>query len=474
VLDENHLGLDKAKERILEYLAVRKLNADAKGPVLCLVGPPGVGKTSIARAVAKSLGREFVRVSLGGVKDEAEIRGHRRTYVGAMPGRIIQGLQQAGTNNPVFLLDEVDKIGADHRGDPSAALLEVLDPEQNSAFRDHYLGVEFDLSKVLFLSTANMLEPIQPAFRDRLEIMRLSGYTEEEKIAISKTHLIPRQLAENGIDENPPTISENAVRRMIESYTHESGLRSLERQVAKICRKVARRRAEGDDRPVRVTASNVPSWLGTPPTLPECMLTEDRVGVATGLAVTAVGGDVLFVEALALPGEGRLTLTGSLGEVMKESATAALSFIRSRAGELGLSAEDFRKHDLHVHVPEGATPKDGPSAGVTLISAIVSAFTGIPLRRDVAMTGEVTLRGSVLPVGGVREKVIAARRAGVKHVLLSESNRKDIADVPEAVRDEIEFHLVEDILDVLACSLTEMPRPRSSKGRAKSAPVATR
>jgi len=465
ILDENHLGLEKAKDRILEYLAVRKLKSDAKGPVLCLVGPPGVGKTSIARAVATSLGREFVRVSLGGVKDEAEIRGHRRTYVGAMPGRIIQGLQQAGTNNPVFLLDEVDKIGADHRGDPSAALLEVLDPEQNATFRDHYLGVEFDLSKVLFISTANVLEPIQPAFRDRLEILRLSGYTEEEKLAIGKAHLFPRQLEENGIAENPPTVSENAMRSIIESYTHEAGLRAFERQMAKICRKVARRRAEGDERPVRITAANVPTWLGTPPTLPEMALAEDRVGVATGLAVTSAGGDVLFVEALAIPGEGKLTLTGSLGNVMKESATAALSFVRSRAGELGLTPEDFRKNDLHVHVPEGATPKDGPSAGVTLISAIVSAFTGIPLRKDVAMTGEVTLRGAVLPVGGVRDKVIAARRAGVKHVLLSEKNRKDIDDVPEQVRSDIEFYFVEDILDVLACSLTSMPRPRPTPTR---------
>ena len=474
VLDEHHLGLDKAKERILEYLAVRKLKKDAKGPVLCLVGPPGVGKTSIARAVAKALGREFVRISLGGVKDEAEIRGHRRTYVGAMPGRVIQGMQQAGTNNPVFLLDEVDKIGADHRGDPSAALLEVLDPEQNGAFRDHYLGVEFDLSNVLFLCTANVLEPIHPAFRDRLEILRLSGYTEEEKVAIVKRHLLPRQLEENGIEKNAPTVSDNAVRSIIECYTHESGLRSLERQLAKVCRKVARRRAEGDERPVRLTASNVSSWLGTPPTLPEKALEEDRVGVATGLAVTAVGGDVLFVEALAIPGDGKVTLTGSLGEVMKESAAASISFVRSRAGELGLSSEDFRRHDLHVHVPEGATPKDGPSAGVTLISAIVSAFTRIPLRSNVAMTGEVTLRGKVLPVGGIREKVLAARRAGIRHVLLSEANRKDLADVPAEARRDIEFHFVEDIIDVLACSLTEMPSPRRAPATpADLAPIET-
>ncbi|MEM7248028.1 MAG: endopeptidase La [Acidobacteriota bacterium] len=464
ILDEDHHGLDKAKERILEYLAVRKLKDDATGPILCLVGPPGVGKTSIARSIARAMGRQFVRLSLGGVRDEAEIRGHRRTYVGAMPGRIIQGLQQAGSNNPVFLLDEVDKIGSDHRGDPSAALLEVLDPEQNSSFRDHYLGAEFDLSKVLFIATANVMGPIHPAFRDRLEILRLTGYTEEEKLAIARLHLLPRQGTDNGISEHPFKISDNALRRIVSSYTHESGLRSLERQLGKICRKVARRHAEGNTEPLRITASNLQAWLGSPPTLPDRVLSEDRVGVATGLAVTSVGGDVLFVEALTVPGDGRVTLTGSLGAVMKESAEAALSFVRSRAADLGLDPEQFRTQDLHVHVPEGATPKDGPSAGTCLISAIVSAFTGVPIHRHVAMTGEVTLRGAVLPVGGVRDKVLAARRAGVSRVILAEANRKDLSELPAGVRRDLDFEFVSNIEQVLQAALVSPPAPRPRRG----------
>ena len=462
VLEEDHHGLDKAKDRIIEFLAVRKLKKTVKGPVLCLAGPPGVGKTSIAKSIARALNRKFVRISLGGVRDEAEIRGHRRTYVGAMPGRIIQGLAQAGSSNPVFLLDEVDKIGADHRGDPAAALLEVLDPEQNHAFRDHYLGVEYDLSNVLFITTANLLEPIPPAFRDRLEVLRLPGYTPEEKVAIARKHLIPKQVLENGVDGGHVHVSDHAVRQVIACYTHEAGLRTLERRIAQVCRRVARRRAEGDLRTVHVTTRNLDSFLGPAPTMPERALSEDRIGVATGLAVTSAGGDVLFVEALVLPGTGHLMLTGSLGEVMKESANAALSFVRSRAAELGIGPDDFRTSDVHVHVPEGATPKDGPSAGITLICALVSAFTHAPLRHDVAMTGEVTLRGTVLPVGGIRDKLLAARRAGIRHVVLAEGNRKDMAEVPAEARKGLTLHFVEDVSDVLACALTEPPRPRGT------------
>lgn len=518
ILNEDHYGLDEVKDRILEFLAVHQLRLEfeaeaaaedaepaaevagdaaapgeaqaateeavteaaspaadadressrdddvAKAPILLFVGPPGVGKTSLAKSIARAMGRKYVRISLGGARDEADIRGHRRTYVGAMPGRIIQGLQQAGSNNPVFLLDEVDKIGSDHRGDPSAALLEVLDPEQNSSFRDHYLGAEFDLSKVLFIATANVMGPIHPAFRDRLEILRLTGYTEEEKLAIARLHLLPRQGTDNGISEHPFKISDNALRRIVSSYTHESGLRSLERQLGKICRKVARRHAEGNTEPLRITASNLQAWLGSPPTLPDRVLSEDRVGVATGLAVTSVGGDVLFVEALTVPGDGRVTLTGSLGAVMKESAEAALSFVRSRAADLGLDPEQFRTQDLHVHVPEGATPKDGPSAGTCLISAIVSAFTGVPIHRHVAMTGEVTLRGAVLPVGGVRDKVLAARRAGVSRVILAEANRKDLSELPAGVRRDLDFEFVSNIEQVLQAALVSPPAPRPRRG----------
>jgi ATP-dependent Lon protease len=467
VLAEDHFGLDQTKDRILEYMAVRKLRGDARGPILCLAGPPGVGKTSIVRSIARAMGRRFQRVSLGGVRDEAEIRGHRRTYVGAMPGRIIQAIQQAGSVNPVILLDEVDKLGSDHRGDPSAALLEVLDPEQNRAFRDHYLGVEYDLSKVLFICTANMLEPIHPAFRDRMEILKLSGYTPEEKREIAKRHLLPRQLEENGLHAGDVTLSDNAIDAIVSCWTHEAGLRTLERRIAQICRKVARRHAEGDDGRARVTETGLQRYLGTPPTMPERALTADRVGVATGLAVTSAGGDVLFVEALVLPGSGQLILTGSLGDVMKESARAALSFVHAHGEELGIPAEMFRRWDMHVHLPEGATPKDGPSAGITLICAMVSALTGIPLRHDVAMTGEVTLRGSLLPVGGIRDKMLAARRAGITHVILAEANRKDIADVPAEARKGLEFHPCEDVLDALACALSETPRPRG-----KALPVA--
>ncbi len=463
VLDEDHFGLAGAKDRIIEYMAVRKLRRDARGPILCLAGPPGVGKTSIARSIARSMGRKFQRVSLGGVRDEAEVRGHRRTYVGAMPGRIIQAIQQAGCVNPIILLDEVDKIGSDHRGDPAAALLEVLDPEQNKAFRDHYLGVEYDLSRVLFIATANMLEPIHPAFRDRMEVLKLAGYTPEEKLEILRRHLLPKQLEENGLAQGDVTFSDNAVASMVACYTHEAGLRTLERRVAQVCRKVARRRAEGDDTRARVSAANLSVYLGTPPSLPEKALSHDRVGVATGLAVTAAGGDVLFLEALLLPGHAQLILTGSLGDVMKESARAALSFVHAHADEFGIAPETFRRWDLHVHVPEGATPKDGPSAGIALIAAMVSAFTGIPLRHDVAMTGEVTLRGQLLPVGGIRDKVLAARRAGIRHVVLAEANKKDLADIPPEARKGLQFHTCDDVAEALACALAESPRPRGDR-----------
>ncbi|HET6373586.1 MAG TPA: endopeptidase La, partial [Candidatus Polarisedimenticolia bacterium] len=401
ILDEDHFGLEKIKDRILEYLSVRKLNKQMKGPILCFVGPPGVGKTSLGRSIARALGRKFVRISLGGVRDEAEIRGHRRTYVGAMPGRIIQGMHQAGSINPVFMLDEVDKLGADYRGDPSSALLEVLDPEQNNTFRDHYLGVSYDLSSVLFIATANMLEPIQPAFLDRMEVIRLSGYTEEEKIEIAKRHILPKQIKENGLRPTHIEFVESGVARVIAAYTREAGLRNLERELATVCRKVARKVAENDLKGrIKITNTNVDDFLGAPRILPEESLKADRVGVATGLAWTASGGDILFVEATTMSGRGQLTLTGQLGDIMKESAQAALSYARARSASLGISEKFFSSHDIHVHVPEGAIPKDGPSAGITMAVAMFSAVSGRTVRRDVAMTGEITLRGQVLPVGG--------------------------------------------------------------------------
>ena len=403
ILDEDHYGLEKIKERIVEYLAVRKLKDKAKGPLLCFVGPPGVGKTSLGRSIARALGRKFVRLSLGGVKDEAEIRGHRRTYVGSMPGRIVQGIHQAGANNPVFMLDEVDKIGADFRGDPSSALLEVLDPEQNNTFRDHYLGVPFDLSNVMFICTANLTDTIQPAFLDRMEVIRLSGYTGDEKLEIAKRHLVPKQLDEHGLTPEHLVFTDPALRAVVESYTREAGLRNFEREIATVTRKVARRVAEGETGTVRVTPGSLQRFLGAPKTLPEERLKKDEVGIATGLAWTATGGDVLFVEATVMKGKGRLTLTGQLGDVMKESAQAALSWIRAHSRTLGLREEVFGVHDVHVHVPEGAIPKDGPSAGVTMATALVSAFSGRAVKASLAMTGEITLRGHVLPIGGLME-----------------------------------------------------------------------
>src|SRR5918911_1492318 len=455
ILDEDHYGLEKVKERIIEALAVRKLKEKPKGSILCLVGPPGVGKTSLGRSIARALDRKFVRLSLGGLHDEAEIRGHRRTYVGAMPGRIVQALQQAGTNNPLIMLDEIDKVGADFRGDPSSALLEVLDPEQNNSFRDNYLGVTFDLSNVMFMTTTNVLDTVQPALRDRMEVIRLAGYTEEEKLEIARRHLLPKQIEENGITAKNVQISKKALSAVVQQYTQEAGLRQLEREIGRVCRKVARRIAEGKSEAVRVTPKNVHEYLGAPKVFPEEILKKDQVGVATGLAWTAVGGDVLFIEALRMKGKGHLVLTGQLGEVMRESAQAAYSYAKSRAKELEINEEDFNNYDLHIHIPEGAIPKDGPSAGITLATAMVSALSQRPVRKDVAMTGEITLRGNVLPVGGVKEKVLAARRARVTKVIPPPLNRRDMEEIPKELFGEIQFVFVDNVRQVFQEALKE-------------------
>jgi ATP-dependent Lon protease len=465
ILDEDHYGLEKIKERILEYLSVRKLKDRMKGPILCFVGPPGVGKTSLGRSIARALGRKFVRISLGGVRDEAEIRGHRRTYVGSMPGRIIQGMHQAGSINPVFMLDEVDKLGADYRGDPSSALLEVLDPEQNNSFRDHYLGVPYDLSRVMFIATANLMDPIHPAFRDRMEVIYLSGYTEEEKLTIARRHLVPKQLSENGLEAAEVTLSDSALRTVISEYTREAGLRNLEREIASVCRKVARRVALGKGKRHRITSGRAKALLGAPKVRPEQQLQRDQVGVSTGLAWTATGGDILFVEATTMRGTGKLILTGQLGEVMKESAKAALSYARSRAREFGVEADYFFKNDIHVHVPEGAIPKDGPSAGITMATAMLSAFTERPVRRQVAMTGEITLRGNVLPVGGIKEKVLAARRAGIHSIVLPEANRTNLEEIPRYLKRDMKFFFVGDVQEVFIIALGD-PAPGSGRSRA--------
>ncbi|MFY9822635.1 MAG: endopeptidase La [Thermoanaerobaculia bacterium] len=458
VLDEDHYDLEKIKERILEYLAVRKLKPDTRGPILCFVGPPGVGKTSLGRSIARSLGRKFVRISLGGVRDEAEIRGHRRTYVGALPGRIVQGIRQAGTSNPVFVLDEIDKIGADYRGDPSSALLEVLDPEQNFSFVDHYLGINYDLSRVMFIATANLLEPVQPAFRDRMEVIRLTGYTQEEKVRIARLHLIPKQLRENGLTEEQITFSEAAIREVISGYTKEAGLRNLERELGAICRKVAVKVARGETAGQEIDSPKVESLLGVRKHFAEELLNRDRVGVATGLAWTAVGGDILFIEVVAVPGKGQLLLTGQLGEVMKESAQAAVSYARSWAGTHGpLAAGDdfFAKHDLHIHVPAGSIPKDGPSAGITIGTAILSVLTGKPVNRRAAMTGEITLRGDVLPIGGLKEKALAAKLAGVDTLIVPRLNRRDLSEIPETIKEGLTFHFVDHMDEVLKLALID-------------------
>ena len=463
VLDEDHYGLDKVKKRIVEYLAVRKLKKDKKGPILCLLGPPGVGKTSLGKSIARALGRKFVRISLGGVHDEAAIRGHRRTYVGALPGQIIQGMKKSGTINPVFMMDEVDKIGHDFRGDPSAALLEVLDPEQNNSFADHYLEIPYDLSNVMFVATANVADPIPPPLRDRMEILEIPGYTRREKLAIARQHLIPKQLEEHGLTPETLTITDEAVEEIIEHYTREAGVRSLERQVASVIRGVAVKVAEGDTT-ARVIKSedDLREFLGPIKYTSEVAERTEETGVATGLAWTSVGGEILFIEATRMFGTGKLQLTGQLGDVMKESAHAALSYVRTFAEKYGLPRDFLEKSDVHIHIPAGAMPKDGPSAGITMFTAIVSLLTGIRVRHDVAMTGEISLRGRVLPVGGIKEKVLAAHRAGVKRVIMPERNKADLEEVPKEVRDELEFVFVHKLDEVLEAALERLPEPSQS------------
>ncbi len=466
VLDEDHYDLEKVKERILEYLAVNKLKKKLKGPVLCFVGPPGVGKTSLGKSIARSLGRKFTRVSLGGIRDEAEIRGHRRTYVGALPGRIIQGIKQAESKNPVFMLDEIDKIGTDFRGDPSAALLEVLDPEQNHAFSDHYLNLPFDLSNVLMICTANMLDPIPSTLRDRMEIIALSGYTNEEKLVIARTYLIPRQLEANGISPDILEISDDALLRIIAQYTKEAGLRNLEREIASVCRKVARKVAEGKKESTRVTRRNIHLFLGPPKFIPETEVEENEVGVAVGLAWTSVGGEILHVEASLSKGKGTLTLTGQLGDVMKESAQAAVSYARSQAKKLGIEEDFYQKLDIHIHVPAGAIPKDGPSAGITMGTALISALTRRAVSRHVAMTGEITLRGRVLPIAGLKEKCLAAYRAGIKTIIIPDQNEKDLDEIPKQLRRRLRFVTAKTMWDVLDCALLTKPE-KTARASAK-------
>jgi ATP-dependent Lon protease len=458
ILEEDHFGLEKVKERIIEYLAIRKLKNNLKGPILCLVGPPGVGKTSIAKSIARALNRNYVRMSLGGVRDEAEIRGHRKTYVGAMPGRIIAALKQAGTKNPLILLDEIDKMSSDFRGDPASAMLEVLDGEQNFAFRDHYLELPFDLSNVLFLTTANNIETIPRPLLDRMEVIHISGYTEEEKVNIAIKHLIPKQVMEHGLSKSSVRFGEQAVRDIINYYTRESGVRNLEREIAAVCRKAARQLVSKNRKYIRVTSKNIEKFLGTKRYRYEKINKKDEIGIATGLAWTPAGGDTLSIEVTLMNGSGKLELTGHLGEIMKESAKAAMSFIRSRVGQFGIDPEFYNKNDVHIHVPEGAIPKDGPSAGVTLATAMVSVLTGIPVRKNVAMTGEITLRGRVLPVGGLKEKVLAANRAGIDTVVVPLENKKDIDEIPENVRKKLKFVFASNMDAVLSAALTERPR----------------
>ncbi len=453
VLEEDHYGLEKPKKRIIEYLAVRKLKSDAKGPILCFVGPPGTGKTSLGQSIARALGRKFVRIALGGVRDEAEIRGHRRTYIGALPGRIIQSIRRAESNNPVFMLDEIDKVGSDFRGDPSSALLEVLDPAQNFSFMDHYLDIPFDLSHVMFITTANILDTIPPALRDRLEIIELVSYTVDEKLHIAEKYLLPRQVVENGLQPEQISFTRGAIRLIISSYTREAGVRNLEREIAAVCRGVASQVAEGVMEKATIRHKDVHRYLGPERVTSEITARTSKPGVVMGLAWTPVGGDILFIEATAMKGKKGLTLTGQLGDVMKESATAALSFIRTNAEALGIAKDFFEDVDIHIHVPSGAIPKDGPSAGVTIMTALTSLLTNKLVKKDLAMTGEITLRGLVLPVGGIKEKVLAAHRAGVKTIILPKWNKKDLADIPPKIRKDIDFHLVEDMMDVLKIAL---------------------
>ena len=479
MLDDDHYGLDDVKERIVEYLAVRKLKEEktndgrVKGPILCFVGPPGVGKTSLGRSIARSMGREFVRISLGGVRDEAEIRGHRRTYIGALPGRIIQSLKKAGTNNPIFMLDEIDKVGADFRGDPSSALLEVLDPEQNFSFSDHYLEVPFDLSNVMFISTANLQDPIVPALRDRMEILEFSGYIEQEKIQIARQYLIPKQLEENALSKSNCDFTEAGIKELIRSYTREAGVRNLEREISNVFRKVARKRADGNTKSVKITKAAVEKYLGAPRFYAEMVERMKKAGVVVGLAWTSVGGDILFIEASKMPGKGRLTLTGKLGDVMKESATAALSYVRANAEKLGLDPKFHETTDIHVHVPAGAIPKDGPSAGTAIFIAILSLLSKQPVKNTLAMTGEITLRGAVLPVGGIREKVTAAHRSGIREVILPHFNQKDLEEIPEKVVKDMKFHFVKDLSEVVKQAFpTQLVKRRKRRPSATATQVA--
>lgn len=465
VLNDDHYDLEKVKERILEYLSVRKLKEKMKGPILSFIGPPGVGKTSLGKSIARALGREFVRMSLGGVRDEAEIRGHRRTYVGALPGRIIQGIKTAGTNNPLFMLDEIDKIGMDFRGDPSSALLEVLDPEQNNSFADHYLAVPFDLSNVMFITTGNMADTIPSPLRDRMEIIYLSGYTTEEKTGIAKNYLIPKQLEEHGISSKILKITDAGLFLLISQYTREAGVRNLEREIANLCRKVAKKIAEGKVKPFVINAQNIHRYLGVPKYLPEEEIEKDEVGVSTGLAWTETGGDIIYIEATTMKGKGSLTLTGQLGDVMKESAQAALSYVRSRAKALGIKDDVFSKTDMHIHVPAGAIPKDGPSAGITMATAIASALTGYPVNKNIAMTGEVTLRGRVLPIGGLKEKTLAAKRMGIKKVIIPKRNKKDLEDIPKYIKKDMEFSFADTMDDVLKVALKRSNAKKPSQAK---------
>ncbi len=467
VLDADHYNLEKVKERILEYLAVRKLQRKTKGPILCFVGPPGVGKTSLGRSIARAMGRRFVRISLGGIKDEAEIRGHRRTYVGALPGRIIQGIKQAGSANPVFMMDEIDKIGMDFRGDPSSALLEVLDPEQNNAFSDHYLNVPFDLSRVMFITTANLTDPIPGPLKDRMEIINIPGYTEEEKLQIAKKYIIPRQIKEHGLTKKLVVIPDETIKKVISEYTREAGLRNLEREIAAICRKIAKKVASGKKETTVVKPTNLHEYLGVPRFLPEAEQETDEVGVATGLAWTPVGGEILYVEATTMKGRGQLTLTGQLGDVMKESAQAALSYARTRVGDFGVPVDFYKDLDLHIHVPAGAIPKDGPSAGITMAVALISAITKTAVNRDVAMTGEITLRGRILPVGGIKEKCLAALRAKIKTVIIPERNKKDLEEIPKDVRKKLNIVLVKHMDEVLDLVLKKK-KTRTTRKKLKS------
>ena len=472
ILDDDHYGLEKVKERILEYLAVRRLRPEAKGPILCFVGPPGVGKTSLGRSIARAMGRNFTRISLGGVRDEAEIRGHRRTYVGALPGRLIQGLKKAGSNNPIFMLDEIDKVGADFRGDPSAALLEVLDPEQNFSFEDHYLDIPFDLSKVMFITTANLLNTVPPALRDRMEEIPIPGYTQEEKLEIARRHLVPRQLKEHGLLAKKLCFDDETIQRLIGEFTREAGLRNLDRQLGTLCRKSARRFVEGRRHPIRVRPKQLEEFLGVAHFFPEVAERQGEVGVATGLAATAAGGEILFIEATRMKGKKGLILTGQLGDVMKESAQAALSYLKSHAVELGIDTDMLDESDIHLHVPAGATPKEGPSAGVALAVTLLSLLTSRPVRADVAMTGEITLRGRVLPVGGIRDKVLAAQRAGIHTVVLPKRNEGDLEDVPDDVREALHFELVATFDEAMAIAFAKPAKKKRAVAKTKKRTVA--